>query len=153
MAGDTCTCGGSFRDPEDWRDHMPCPGSEAEQLRAENLKLYRAKMEHEDAYRRLAAEATQLKLERGSLEQRVSDLKFALGSDAEGWFARYQASEKKRGDARSALERIAKGGGVYLHNGAKVCAWCGHSTPIGRAAEHGPDCPATIATAGLEASS
>lgn len=30
---DTCTCGASFRTGEDWRDHMPCPGSEVERLR------------------------------------------------------------------------------------------------------------------------
>lgn len=34
MAGKTCTCGKNFRDGEDWRDHMPCDGTEAEQLKA-----------------------------------------------------------------------------------------------------------------------
>jgi hypothetical protein len=30
MSGETCTCGDKFRSAEDFRDHMPCPGSEAE---------------------------------------------------------------------------------------------------------------------------
>lgn len=34
MSGDLCTCGASFRLAEDYRDHLPCPGSETEQLRA-----------------------------------------------------------------------------------------------------------------------
>jgi hypothetical protein len=32
MSGDVCTCGHSFIDAEDFRDHMPCPGSAGEQL-------------------------------------------------------------------------------------------------------------------------
>lgn len=28
---DTCTCGDHFLDAEDFRDHMPCPGSNKEQ--------------------------------------------------------------------------------------------------------------------------
>lgn len=33
MSGEACTCGAKFMDPEDFRDHLPCPGSEAEQAR------------------------------------------------------------------------------------------------------------------------
>lgn len=35
MAGNTCTCGCRFIDGEDWRDHMPCPGSRVERQAAE----------------------------------------------------------------------------------------------------------------------
>jgi len=31
MSGEHCTCGDKFRDAEDFRDHLPCPGSPAEQ--------------------------------------------------------------------------------------------------------------------------
>lgn len=31
MAGNTCTCGERFRTAEDWRDHLPCPGTASEQ--------------------------------------------------------------------------------------------------------------------------
>jgi hypothetical protein len=34
MAGKNCTCGGRFMDAQDWRDHMPCPGTEQEQATA-----------------------------------------------------------------------------------------------------------------------
>lgn len=27
---DTCTCGGNFLDAEDFRDHLPCPGTDGE---------------------------------------------------------------------------------------------------------------------------
>jgi len=29
-----CSCGEKFRDAEDYRDHLPCPGSELEQMKA-----------------------------------------------------------------------------------------------------------------------
>lgn len=32
MSGEACTCGSKFMDPEDFRDHLPCPGSEAERV-------------------------------------------------------------------------------------------------------------------------
>lgn len=31
LVRNTCTCGVTFLDAEDWRDHMPCPGSATEQ--------------------------------------------------------------------------------------------------------------------------
>ena len=33
MSGATCTCGNKFMDAEDFRDHLPCPGSEAERAK------------------------------------------------------------------------------------------------------------------------
>lgn len=41
MSGENCTCGHQFIDAEDFRDHMPCPGSEVEQLRARVEKAER----------------------------------------------------------------------------------------------------------------
>lgn len=35
MAGNVCTCGIDYPDPESWRDHMPCPGTPLEQARAD----------------------------------------------------------------------------------------------------------------------
>jgi hypothetical protein len=32
MSGDVCTCGGTFRTGEDFRDHMPCPGTKEFQI-------------------------------------------------------------------------------------------------------------------------
>jgi hypothetical protein len=34
MSGQTCTCGSRFMDAEDFRDHLPCPGSPEEQAHA-----------------------------------------------------------------------------------------------------------------------
>jgi len=31
VSGSTCTCGATFRTGEDYRDHMPCPGTGEEQ--------------------------------------------------------------------------------------------------------------------------
>ena len=39
MTSDTCTCGKSFRGGEDYRDHLPCPGSKEDQLRAALKRL------------------------------------------------------------------------------------------------------------------
>jgi hypothetical protein len=40
---DFCTCGTKFRTGEDYRDHLPCPGTKEQQeiveLRAENERL------------------------------------------------------------------------------------------------------------------
>ncbi len=34
MAGFVCSDNENYRDLEDWRDHMPCPGTDKEQLAA-----------------------------------------------------------------------------------------------------------------------
>ena len=38
MAGADCTCGEKFRDAEDFRDHLPCPGSPTEQAYAKGRR-------------------------------------------------------------------------------------------------------------------
>jgi hypothetical protein len=36
MSGDHCSCGLKFRTGEDFRDHMPCPGTKEEQVSMSN---------------------------------------------------------------------------------------------------------------------
>lgn len=49
MTGNTCSCGEKFRDAEDWRDHMPCPGTPSEQEISRLRKaLERVRDESED---------------------------------------------------------------------------------------------------------
>ncbi len=36
-----CTCDLKFMDAEDWRDHMPCPGNDADKLREANKEIAR----------------------------------------------------------------------------------------------------------------
>ena len=38
--GPDCTCGQKFMDAEDFRDHLPCPGSPAEQAYARGRREY-----------------------------------------------------------------------------------------------------------------
>lgn len=56
MAGNQCTCGKTFRDGEDFRDHMPCPGSAMEQSFAALENQWREACARENTLR-LAAEA------------------------------------------------------------------------------------------------
>jgi hypothetical protein len=44
VAGNTCTCGSRYMDAEDFRDHMPCEGSESEQAFASGGRVERAKI-------------------------------------------------------------------------------------------------------------
>jgi hypothetical protein len=46
------------------------------------------------------------------LKMRVSDLKFALGTDAMGWFDRFKHAERERDEARAEVERLR---GIAMH--------------------------------------
>ncbi len=59
----TCTCGLEFRDVEDWRDHMPCPGSELEIVREELKEVKLAVGETGDQNALLEMENDRLKQE------------------------------------------------------------------------------------------
>lgn len=59
------------------------------------------------------AEIEELKRERILLKQRVDDLKFALGTDATGWFDRFKSAEKELARLRSVISDIAEGDCAY----------------------------------------
>lgn len=78
-----CTCGEKFLDAEDWRDHLPCPGSPEEQAyargfanatkrivsrlrrRSNQLKSYATSQEHSCA----GSAGQELELQANSIER------------------------------------------------------------------------------------
>jgi hypothetical protein len=44
MSGKECSCGGRFIDAEDFRDHLPCPGSASEQAYAAGERAAEARI-------------------------------------------------------------------------------------------------------------
>ena len=80
---------------------------------AEAIGHERPKRETGEPARSDRAEIEELKRERILLKQRVDDLKFALGTDAAGWFAKYKTATSQCDLLHSALSDLAEGDCSY----------------------------------------
>lgn len=79
--------------------------AETEHANKWSARARAAEKERDEARALRTDEAEKAKREIMLLRQRVSDLKFALGTDATGWFDRSKAAEKERDDALAEAER------------------------------------------------
>lgn len=80
---------------------------------AEAIGADRTKRDTGEPARSDRAEIEELKRKSRLLVQRVDDLKFALGTDAAGWFDRYKTADRERAFLHSALSDLAEGDCSY----------------------------------------
>lgn len=104
MSGKECTCGATFRGGEDYRDHLPCPGTKEEQ---ENSALAALIKELTDASVSMQDGIAALKVEVDGLKPRIqlrdNQLRIALEA--------LRAVNMSPGDvllARAAVAKIEK---------------------------------------------
>jgi hypothetical protein len=65
-----------------------------------------ARRERDEARALRAVDVEKSKREVLLIKQRVADLKFALGTDAAGWFDRFKAAQQERDEARARCEKL-----------------------------------------------
>lgn len=87
-----------------------CAGEDFDGPCVEDSDLACALRQRDEARALRAVDAEKVNREIRLLQGRVSDLKFALGSDATGWFDRFKNSERERDEANAQVELMLKHG-------------------------------------------
>ena len=121
---DGCTCGRKFRDAEDYRDHLPCLGTKAEQ------EIARLRVERDENWAKYATAI-----------ERVNAA-----------YAEAGKFERERNEARAALRRIVAGSLTEGRVFPTTCRYCGGFVKLGEPGQplrHFDACPATAARKAL----